>query len=408
MGCEGTLLTDNKNSTTYQISFFAALCMFLSAVEYAIPKPLPFLRLGLANLPILLAIKKMRRRDVWALILLKILGQSFISGTLFSYIFVFSAAGSFASGLTMLFVYDICSSFKRKVLTTGEATNQSPSNNLIISNIGLSLAGALANNGAQLLCAQFMMFGSNTKYIAPILLTTGCITGLALGIFANLFEEQSVWFAELPYYRTKNEIYGDSLKECSENEQNVPKESQGNEKETNEPQSNENGTESGTIKHEKSSEVSSIIWFVCSLVAMAGFLFIKDVFYLWIAVVIFYVATLIRRKGKVKVLPSILITVTVTFFALLSPYGKVLFTIGSWRITKDALFTGLHRSGILVGMVFLSQCAVSKNVKLPGRAGAFLSEMFSVFEQLTAKRISFKWGKIISAIDTRLCEMYKK
>src|SRR5574344_1424039 len=92
-------------ATTYQISFFAALCLFLSAVEYAIPKPLPFLRLGLANLPILLAIKKMKRRDVIVLILLKILGQSFISGTLFSYIFVFSAAGSFASGLMMMITY---------------------------------------------------------------------------------------------------------------------------------------------------------------------------------------------------------------------------------------------------------------------------------------------------------------
>src|SRR5574344_1307237 len=172
MGCEGTLLTDNKNSTTYQISFFAALCMFLSAVEYAIPKPLPFLRLGLANLPILLAIKKMRRRDVWALILLKILGQSFISGTLFSYIFVFSAAGSFASGLMMLFVYDVCYVVEKQ------------KGKQLISDIGLSLSGALANNAAQLICAQCMMFGSNTKYIAPILLTTGCITGLALGFFA--------------------------------------------------------------------------------------------------------------------------------------------------------------------------------------------------------------------------------
>ena len=36
-----------------KIAFFSALCFFLSAVEYAVPKPLPFFNFGFANLPIL-------------------------------------------------------------------------------------------------------------------------------------------------------------------------------------------------------------------------------------------------------------------------------------------------------------------------------------------------------------------
>ncbi|MBR1911040.1 MAG: Gx transporter family protein, partial [Treponema sp.] len=69
-----------------QLSFFSALCLFLSAVEYAVPKPLPFMRLGFANLPILLAVKKMPAGWVMVLVLLKILLQAFISGTLLSYV----------------------------------------------------------------------------------------------------------------------------------------------------------------------------------------------------------------------------------------------------------------------------------------------------------------------------------
>ncbi len=173
-----TLNNDNK-SRIQLISFFAALCLFLSAVEYAIPKPLPFLRLGLANLPVLLSLSKMRRRDTLLLVLLKVIGQGFISGTLFSYIFVFSAAGSFASAIVMIALWSL---FK---------------NTKLLGTVGLSLAGALANNCAQLFVAQFMLFGSNTKYIAPILLITGLVTGTLLGIFADMFESQSKWYLSL-------------------------------------------------------------------------------------------------------------------------------------------------------------------------------------------------------------------
>ena len=34
----------------------AAICLFLAGIEYMIPRPLPFLRIGLANLPLLLAL----------------------------------------------------------------------------------------------------------------------------------------------------------------------------------------------------------------------------------------------------------------------------------------------------------------------------------------------------------------
>ena len=111
------------------VAFFAALCLFLAAVEYAIPKPLPFLRLGLTNLPVILSLQTMHRRETLLLVLLKIVGQGILTGTIFSYVFAFSAAGSIASALTMLTLY---AAGKRAV-----------------SAVGLNLAGALANNLAQ-------------------------------------------------------------------------------------------------------------------------------------------------------------------------------------------------------------------------------------------------------------------
>ena len=167
-----TQTTDKK-----LLPFLAALCLFLAAVEYAIPKPLPFLRLGLANLPVIVALFLLPTRDIYKLILLKIIGQALITGTLFSYIFLFSAAGSLASGLTMLGVHRLLKEH--------------------ISCIGLSLAGAAANNIAQLIVARLILFGSATKYIAPILLISGAVTGLLLGIFTQMFIEKSKWFRRL-------------------------------------------------------------------------------------------------------------------------------------------------------------------------------------------------------------------
>lgn len=172
------------------ISFLCAICLFLAAVENAIPKPLPFLRLGLANLPVILALFLLRRREVFSLVLFKVLSQGVISGTLFSYIFLFSAGGSFASVLAMMGIYEIFG--KRDV--KGSVTNERKL--FCVSAVGISLAGSIANTFAQLILARFFLFGENTKYIAPILLVSGLITGFALGVFAELFMQKSKWFNE--------------------------------------------------------------------------------------------------------------------------------------------------------------------------------------------------------------------
>lgn len=357
---------------SYNVSFFAALCLFLSAVEYAIPKPLPFLRLGLANLPVLIAAKKFNVKEYAVLVILKILGQALLSGTLFSYVFVFSFAGSAASAIIMYLVWILC-----------KVNNSSGKN---ISNIGISLCGALGNNAAQIVCARLIMFGENTKYIAPLLLCSGFVTGFLLGIFSLFFEEKSVWLKEKVNENTdKNELVE---KNCG-NVENL----------------DICGKPCGNL-YEKSGK--EIIWFITGFILMICFLFIQSVPIIWGCVVVFYIIALIRRKGKVKLLPSLFITISVTIFALISPFGKVLFTVGKLRITEGALLSGLHRSGILVGMVFLSQIIVNKRVQLPGKAGTFVARIFEILDALGEKRIKFAKGTVISSIDARLCEIWEE
>ena len=83
---------------------YAPKKIVLASIELAIPKPVPFLRLGLANLPILIALQVLRPRQLLLLLGLKILGQGMVQGTLFSYIILFSAASSVASVAAMWLV----------------------------------------------------------------------------------------------------------------------------------------------------------------------------------------------------------------------------------------------------------------------------------------------------------------
>lgn len=128
---------------------------------------------------------------------------------------------------------------------------------------------------------------------------------------------------------------------------------------------------------------------------------------LWGFVFLFLVINLLKGK-KIKILPSLIVAASVTFFALLSPNGKVLLTLGSFKITSRALILGLRRSGILIGMVFLSQIMISPNLKLPGKAGEFLRFVFYWLEKLTEVRLKFKPKTIIDTLDNRLCEIWNE
>ena len=56
----------------------------------------------------------------------------------------------------------------------------------------------------------------------------------------------------------------------------------------------------------------------------------------------------ILRKRKIKVLPVLCLVFFITLFSLLTPGGKILFSVGKLNVTQDAIEDGLFKSGILV------------------------------------------------------------
>jgi heptaprenyl diphosphate synthase len=158
------------------LALLGAFCLFLSTVEYMFPKPLPFIRLGIANLPLLLALDILPFSSFLLLICIKSLGQAVITGTLVSYVFLFSLGGTVASALSM---YGI-----RRFLGKDR-----------ISFIGVGTVGSLLSNLTQLGLARLFIFGPSVIYIIPPFLVMGLITGFSLGLFCEFFTRRSVWYA---------------------------------------------------------------------------------------------------------------------------------------------------------------------------------------------------------------------
>lgn len=157
------------------LALLGAFCLFLSAVEYMIPKPLPFMRIGLANLPLMLALDIFPIHTFLVLVCIKVLGQALITGTLFSYIFLFSLTGTFLSAILM---YVLRATLGKERITF----------------IGVGTAGAVVSNLSQLALAYFFIFRENVRYIAPPFLIAGLVTGIVLGIFCEVFTRKSRWY----------------------------------------------------------------------------------------------------------------------------------------------------------------------------------------------------------------------
>lgn len=159
------------------LAMLAAVSMFFSTLEFLIPKPVPFFRVGLANLPLLVVLDFFSLRDIAILVILKVVGQGLINGTLASYVFLFSLFGSIASAAVMVGLHRIGGRW--------------------VSLVGVSTAGAMASNIVQIALSVRFIFGPRSWVIAPPFLTLGLVAGVLVGLLAQYFGERSTWLARI-------------------------------------------------------------------------------------------------------------------------------------------------------------------------------------------------------------------
>ena len=151
-----------KNRVAY-IGVFVALAFIFSYIESLIPFSfgIPGVKLGLANLVIVIALYKISAKEVYILSVARIFLSGFIFGNYFS--IIYSLAGGLLS-LTVMYLLK-----KAKVFSV----------------MGVSIAGGVFHNIGQILIAMFVVETFSVAYYLPVLLVAGALTGLVIGAVAG-------------------------------------------------------------------------------------------------------------------------------------------------------------------------------------------------------------------------------
>lgn len=141
-------------------ALLTALAMALSWLESLVPLAgvvPPGVKLGLTNLVVIFALYRMGLRDAAAISLVRVVLVAFTFGN--SYSFAYSLAGAALSLAVMALL-------KR----SGK-----------FSLLGISVAGAVSHNIAQVLVAMAVMETSRLAWYLPVLLVSGIAAGVCVG-----------------------------------------------------------------------------------------------------------------------------------------------------------------------------------------------------------------------------------
>lgn len=142
---------------------FIALALILSYVESLIPInfAIPGIKLGLANLVIIIALDRVSYIEALALSVIRVLLSGFMFGNMMMIIY------SLAGGILSLLVMGALKKLDLHSITA------------------ISIAGGVAHNVGQLVVAMLVVSTWQIAYYAPILILSGLVTGLVIGILAN-------------------------------------------------------------------------------------------------------------------------------------------------------------------------------------------------------------------------------
>ena len=156
-----------KNKTAY-FGVFTSLALILSYVETLIPISfgIPGIKLGLANLVIVIVLYTYGGKEAFLLSVTRILLSGFLFGNL-SMILYSMAGGVFSLAIMVLLR-------KTNLVHTGGFSIQ-----------GVSIAGGVFHNIGQLLLAMMIVETYQVGYYFPVLLISGLVTGLLIGIVSS-------------------------------------------------------------------------------------------------------------------------------------------------------------------------------------------------------------------------------
>lgn len=146
-----------------RLGFLAAVGTALFVLESFVPLPLPFLKIGLANISTLLALLISGPADAIAVVFLRIVTGSLLTGSFLGPSFILAISAGLVSAAVMCIF--------RMLLPS------------LFGPVGLSLAGSTAHVLTQLEIVAFVYVRNEALFhLLPLLLLTALVGGLVVGI----------------------------------------------------------------------------------------------------------------------------------------------------------------------------------------------------------------------------------
>ena len=158
-------LNNTENFRLIHLAFFTALAISIYVLENLLPRPFPFMKIGLSNVVVLILLIKWNFRSALVVAVTKTFIGGFFTGTVLSPTTLFSFGGSLAALIVMLV-------FIRSKIA--------------FSVIGISIAGAVAHLLTQLVIVRLMLIKENSIfYLTPLMILMGIVTGIVTGFLAK-------------------------------------------------------------------------------------------------------------------------------------------------------------------------------------------------------------------------------
>jgi heptaprenyl diphosphate synthase len=154
----------SKNKKYAYLGVLVALAFIFSYIEFLIPvnPGIPGVKLGLANLVVIVALYTIGERDAFLLSLTRILLVAFTFGSLYS--LLYSLAGGVLSYLVMI---------TAKKLS-------------LFSIKGVSVLGGVFHNVGQIIVAILVLETSQLITWLPVLIVSGTVSGVLIGLLAAM------------------------------------------------------------------------------------------------------------------------------------------------------------------------------------------------------------------------------
>ncbi len=146
------------------LAIFVALSMMLSFVERQVPPlvAVPGIKMGLANIAVVFTLYKFSIKEAAAVSILRVLLVSLIFGNTLSMAYAFCGAVFSLVGMALL------KSFTK------------------FSSISVSVIGGVLHNIGQIVVAYFVTSTSELVYYLPVLLVSGTLSGVVIGLIAGI------------------------------------------------------------------------------------------------------------------------------------------------------------------------------------------------------------------------------